>query len=79
MEKRNTKKIYLNMLAVDPSYRGKGVVALLYSALAGSFFRHNYQRMELVTVEEGNGKALAEYNKLGAFWYKKHRDYRLAI
>lgn len=79
MEKRNTKKINLNMLAVDPSYRGKGVVALLYSALAGSFFRHNYQRMELVTVEEGNGKALAEYNKLGACWYKKHRDYRLAI
>jgi GNAT superfamily N-acetyltransferase len=35
--KRNTKKINLNMLAVDPSYRGKGVVALLYSALAGSF------------------------------------------
>ncbi len=79
MEKRNTEIVNVIMLAVDPAYRGKGVVALLYSALAGSFFRHNYQWLELVTVEESNGKALAEYDNLGACWYKKHRDYRLAI
>jgi ribosomal protein S18 acetylase RimI-like enzyme len=79
MEKRNTEIANVIMLAVDPSYRGKGVVALLYSALAGSFFKLNYQWLELVTVEEGNSKALAEYNNLGAYWHKKHRDYRLAV
>jgi ribosomal protein S18 acetylase RimI-like enzyme len=79
LEKRRTKRIIVNLLAVHPAYRGRGIVAMLYSALAESFYQHGYEWLELVTVEESNRKALAEYDKLGACWYKRHRDYRMAI
>lgn len=77
--KKHTKRIIVNLLAVHSAYRGKGVVALLYSALAESFFRNGYERLELVTIEESNRKALTEYDQLGACWYKKHRDYLMTI
>jgi ribosomal protein S18 acetylase RimI-like enzyme len=77
--KKQAKRIIVNLLAVHPTYRGRGIVAMLYSSLAESFYRYGYERLELVTVEESNRKALAEYDQLGACWYKRHRDYRMAI
>jgi GNAT superfamily N-acetyltransferase len=79
MEKKRTRHANVNLLAVHPAYRGLGVIALLYTSLAETFFHYGFEKLELVTVEEGNRKALAENNLIGAHWYKRHRDYRLAI
>jgi GNAT superfamily N-acetyltransferase len=78
-EKKRSKQINVNLIAVMPRYRGLGVLAILYTSLADTFFRSGYDRIELVTVEEKNSKAMNENNYLGAHWYKRHRDYRLAI
>ena len=78
-EKKQTKQVNVNLIAVMPRYRGLGVLAILYASLAETFFRCGYDRLVLVTVEENNSKAINENNYLGAHWYKRHRDYKLAI
>lgn len=75
-EKRRARVITANLLGVLPQYQGWGVIAVLYIELAALFFRHGYERLEVVTVKEGNQKTVAEHDKLGTRWYKRHRVYR---
>jgi hypothetical protein len=75
-EKKHSKVMLANALAIIPEYRGLGSNALMYVALKDAVLAGGYERIEGVMVNETNIASKAENETLGMRWYKRHRHYR---
>lgn len=78
--RRRTRWVNINGLGMLPEYRGLGGTALLYIELAKSIHEFGFQHVDLVQMEEGNLKSMAELDGLGdVHWYKRHRSYHCLL
>jgi hypothetical protein len=75
-DRRRTRWVNINGLGILPAYRGFGGNAILYTELARAIREFDFEHADLVQVEEGNSKSLAEMKALEVTWYKRHRGYK---
>ena len=78
-EKKHTTIVDCNGIGILPKYQGLGANALLYSELAKTLQRYNYQWGELVQVNESNFKSRSDWENIGVHVHKLHRTYKLDI
>jgi hypothetical protein len=78
-EKKHSKVMMGNGLAIIPKYRGLGSNALMYVALKDAVLAGGYDRIEGVMVNETNIASKADNETLGMRWYKRHRHYSRAL
>jgi hypothetical protein len=78
-EFKRTNWANLNGLGLLEQHRGVGANAMLYTELAKSVREFGFEHCDVVQVEEGNAKSLAEMAALGVRWYKQHRIYRRVL
>jgi GNAT superfamily N-acetyltransferase len=74
-----TNWVNLNGLGLLAEHRGVGANAVLYTELAKSVHDFGFEHADVVQVEEGNTKSLADMAAIGVRWYKRHRIYRLRL
>ncbi len=76
-ERTRTRRFNVNGLGLLPEYRGLGANAILYTELLKTLQDNHMAGVEIIQVEEGNTKSLAEMKAIGGItWYKRHRSYR---
>ena len=76
-EFRRTRWLNFNGMAILEDYRGLGGNAVLYSELHDTLIaRTQYQRADLVQVQDVNARMLRELEPLGVRPHKRHRVYR---
>jgi len=78
-ERKRTTWVNVNGLGILPAYRGLGGNALLYTELLKAIKACGFEHIDLVQVEEGNHKSLAEMKAIGVKWYKRHRGYKRTL
>ncbi|MBN1992449.1 MAG: hypothetical protein JW953_07065 [Anaerolineae bacterium] len=79
-ERSRAKRLNINGLGLLPEYRGLGVNTILYTELQKTVQTHPVEQMEIIQIEEGNAKSLAEMKAIGGMtWYKRHRSYQRAL
>jgi hypothetical protein len=75
-ERRRTKWMDLHGLGFLPEFQGLGGNAILYTELAKTLERGQYEYVEFVQVDEENAKSLREVQIYAPELYKTHRNYR---
>ncbi|MBN1485229.1 MAG: hypothetical protein JXA37_10945 [Chloroflexia bacterium] len=78
-ERRRTRRFDSNGVGLLPAYRGLGGNAMLYNELEKTLYELDFERLEIIQVEEKNAKSLADMQTLGVQWHKRHRSYRRAL
>jgi len=73
---RTTDRLCGNGIGLFPRYQGLGASMLLYLELAKAVRERGAARCEIAQVMETNIKSLADMNRAGVNWYKRHRLYR---
>jgi len=76
-EQHRTRTVDINGLGLLPKYQGLGGNALLYTELEKTVRQHNFEKAEIVQVDEKNFMSKSDMETLGSNWYKRHRTYRL--
>ena len=77
--KRKTTIANANGLGVLPEQRGLGANAIIYSELCKTLQKSQFKWVELIQIEEGNQKSLAEMRNFDVTWHKRHRSYKRAL
>jgi hypothetical protein len=76
-ERKRTEWLNVNGLGLLPEYRGLGANTIIYTELQKVLRTHKFKHLDLVQIEEGNLKSMAEMKAIGGIeWYKRHRSYR---
>ena len=78
-EKKKIKSIRLNVIAILPEHRTKGIAALLIHHVVNMAIQKGYQKGEMSVIMESNGKIIKLMETLGFEKVKQYRVYRLAI
>lgn len=78
-DKRRTRLANGNGLGVLPAHQGLGANAVLYTELTKMLRASQFERLELVQIEERNMRSLAEMRNVKPEWYKVHRGYKRAL
>lgn len=76
LEKKRTKWINVNGLAVLPEYQGLGANAVMYAEMAKTVLKYGFEHADTVMVGEENYNSFSDNETMGVQWYKKHRLYR---
>lgn len=79
LEKNKTTLCDLNGLGLLPEYQGAGANLLLYNELEKTLRQNQFDRVELVQVDERNYKSKSDMENMGVNWYKKHRVFQIDI
>lgn len=75
-ELRNTKVGDLNGIGILPKYQGLGANILVYSELDRTIRSTNWERAELVQVDERNYKSKSDMENMGVTFHKMHRVFQ---
>ncbi len=78
-EKNRTTLCDLNGLGLLPEYQGAGANLLLYNELEKTLRQNQFNRVELVQVDERNYKSKSDMENMGVIWHKKHRLFQINI
>ena len=78
-EQKQTRSVDINGLGLLPKYQGLGGNALLYTELEKTVRQFNFDKAEIVQVDEKNFMSKSDMETLGSHWYKRHRTYRLDL
>ncbi len=78
-EVRRTEVVDLLGLGLLPQHRGVGANAVAYAAIFRAVGQFRYRYAEVVQIEEGNSRVLANMTAIGVPWRHRHRIYRLAL
>lgn len=79
-EKRRTDTITLNGIGILPEYQGFGANIMLHAEIASILMgRKNVRRVEMNQVDENNYRSLADLERIGTRFYKRHRMYVLPL
>ncbi|MBS1680303.1 MAG: GNAT family N-acetyltransferase [Bacteroidetes bacterium] len=73
---KRTKQLDLLLGAVKPTYRGKGLTALLGKSLMQTAAAHNLETMDSHLILESNKRMRAECENVGGKIYKRYRVYK---
>lgn len=76
LELRRTRWMNVNGAGVLPSYRGKGVTALLFREIYDSYSVGRFDYADLVQIGVDNERMQNELRSLNIDFYKTHRMYR---
>jgi len=78
-EVRRTRVVDLLGLGLLPEHRGVGANAVVYAAIFRAVGQFRYHHAEVVQIEEGNSRVLANMTAIGVPWRHRHRIYRLDL
>jgi hypothetical protein len=79
-ERHRTKRLNINGLGLLPEYRGLGANTILYTEIQKTVRAHQIEQAEIIEIEEGNLKSLAEMKAIGGItWHKRHRSYQRSL
>jgi len=78
-EARRTRTVDLLGLGLLPEHRGRGANAVVYAAIFRAVGRFRHRHAEVVQIEEGNSRVLANMTAIGVPWRHRHRIYRLGL
>jgi hypothetical protein len=79
-ERNRTKRLNINGLGLLPEYRGLGANTILYTEIQKTIQTHQIEQSEIIEIEEGNLKSLAEMKAIGGItWHKRHRSYQRSL
>ena len=79
IEKKKTRLCDLNGLGIAPEYQGVGANILIYHELEQTLRNSQFEKVELVQVDERNLNSMSDMEKLGVSWQKRHRVYKLDV
>jgi GNAT superfamily N-acetyltransferase len=77
--KRRIKSVRLNVIALLPEHRTKGIAALLIHNVVNKAIQNGYQKGEMSVIMESNRKITKLMDTLGFEKVKTYRVYQLAI
>jgi hypothetical protein len=78
-EGRRTEVVDLLGLGLLPEHRGVGANAVVYAAIFRAVGQFRFRHAELVQIEEGNSRVLANMTAIGVPWRHRHRIYRMSL
>ncbi len=78
-EGRRTQVVDLLGLGLLPQHRGVGANAVVYAAIFRAVGTVRYRHAEVVQIEEGNSRVLANMTAIGVPWRHRHRIYHQAL
>ena len=78
-EVRRTQVVDLLGLGLLPQHRGVGANAVVYAAIFRAVGTVRYRHAEVVQIEEGNSRVLANMTAIGVPWRHRHRIYHQAL
>jgi GNAT superfamily N-acetyltransferase len=78
-EKKRIKSVRLNVIAILPAYRKKGIAALLIHNVVNMAVQNGYIKGEMSVIMESNLKIIKLMESLGFEKIKKYRVYQMAI
>lgn len=76
---RRTRVVDWFGMGLLPEHQGVGANAVMYAAIARAIDDFPYDHAELVQVEEGNVRMLANMTAIGVPWRHRHRIYRMSL
>lgn len=76
---RKTDRLCGNGIGLLPRYQGLGASMLLYLEMVKAVRARGATRCEIAQVMETNTKSLADMNRVGVNWHKRHRLYHKSL
>ena len=78
-EGRRTEVVDLLGLGLLPEHRGVGANAVVYAAIFRAVGQFRFRHADVVQIEEGNSRVLANMTAIGVPWRHRHRIYRMSL
>jgi GNAT superfamily N-acetyltransferase len=78
-ELRHARVCDLNGVGLLPEYQGMGANMLLYAELEDTLRKFNFEKAELIQIDERNFRSKSDMENMGVIWYKRHRTYELNL
>ena len=78
-EGRRTEVVDLLGLGLLPEHRGVGANAVVYAAIFRAVGQFRFHYADVVQIEEGNSRVLANMTAIGLPWRHRHRIYRMSL
>jgi GNAT superfamily N-acetyltransferase len=79
LEARRTKGVDWFGMGLLPEHRGVGANAVIYAGIFRAIDQFPYAHADLIQIEEGNTRMLANMTAIGVPWRHRHRIYRMAL
>ena len=79
LARRRIKSASFKILAIDPEYCGYGLDALMFLEMGKAVIRKGYTWIDASVTGETNPQTNKLATRLGAYIYRRHREYRLKL
>jgi GNAT superfamily N-acetyltransferase len=79
MAQKKIKSVSFKILAVDPIYWGYGLEALMFIEMGKALIRKGYDWLDASLTNEFNPQTNKLAPRLGAYVYRRYREYRLKL
>jgi GNAT superfamily N-acetyltransferase len=76
---KNIKSASFKILAIDPNYWGYGLEAMMFLEMGKQLVRKGYEWIDASLTNEFNPQTNKLAPRLGAYVYRRYREYRLAL
>ena len=79
LARRKIKGVSFKILAIDPQYWGYGLDALMFLEMGKAVLRKGYTWMDASLTNEFNPQTNKLAQRMGAYVYRRYREYRLKL
>jgi GNAT superfamily N-acetyltransferase len=79
LARRRIKGVSFKILAIDPDYWGYGLEAVMFLEMGKAVLRKGYTWMDASLTNEFNPQTNKLAPRLGAYVYRRYREYRLRL
>jgi len=79
LNRRRVKGVSFKILAIDPEYWGYGLDALMFLEMGSAVMRKGYTWMDASLTNEFNPQTNKLAMRLGAYVYRRYREFRLKL
>jgi GNAT superfamily N-acetyltransferase len=76
---KNIKSVSFKILAIDPAYWGYGLEALMFLEMGKALVRKGYDWVDASLTNEFNPQTNKLATRLGAYVYRRYREFRLKL
>jgi GNAT superfamily N-acetyltransferase len=79
LNRRRVKGVSFKILAIDPEFWGYGLEALMFLEMGKAVMRKGYTWMDASLTNEFNPQTNKLATRLGAYVYRRYREFRLKL
>jgi hypothetical protein len=79
MSQKKIKGVSFKILAIDPDYWGYGLEAVLFLEVGKAVIRKGYTWIDASLTNELNPQTNKLATRLGAYVYRRYREYRIQL